>query len=56
MTGAQIKALLRDLLEQIDHDIAKGYDVETAEEPEFAEGAMADLQGIVKRHLKEAGL
>ena len=50
MSDEQIVSMLRDLLEEIDHDTAKNYDPETAEEPEYAEDAMADLVSIVKNH------
>jgi len=52
MEREKIEIMLKDLLEWIDHDIAKNYDVETAEEPEFAEGMMDDLVKVVEKHLK----
>jgi len=42
-----VRDMLKVLLEQIDHDIAKSYDPETAEEPEFAEDDMNELIDIV---------
>ncbi len=54
MSPTQIDVMLKELLEQIDYDIAKDYDVETAEEPELVEEAMYALRGIVLRHLIKA--
>ena len=51
MTYDQIEIMLRDLLECIDHDIAKEYHSATAEEPEYAESAFQELVSIVKSHL-----
>ena len=44
-------AMVSELLEQIDHDIAKDYNVETAEEPEVAEENMQGLVNTVERHI-----
>lgn len=43
--------MLHELLEAIDHDIAKQYKVETAEEPEFVEEHMDILRDIVHEYL-----
>lgn len=43
--------MLHELLEAIDHDTAKNYKKETAEEPEYAEESMDELREIVNRHL-----
>lgn len=51
MDDMKIDAMLHDLLEMIDHDIAKGYQEETAEEPEFVESSMEDLRCIVREHV-----
>lgn len=53
MEKAKIEEMLKELLEWIDHDIAKSYDVETAEEPECVEGMMADLVRVVEKHLAD---
>ena len=54
MTEGQIDAMIHALLEGIDHDIAKDYRHETAEEPDFVDGAMQDLRNIVWGHLEDA--
>lgn len=51
MTDERIRIMLRDLLEQIDHDIAKSYDPETAEEPEDADEAFEELVNLVNSHI-----
>lgn len=56
MTQAQMDEMLYDLLEAIDHDIAKDYKEETAEEPEFAEQAMDELRAVVWGHFEAAGM
>ncbi len=58
MDDKKIDAMLRDLLMEIDYDMSKQYDVETAEEPEYVEDAMNDLRVIVRRHVcaREPGL
>ena len=52
MNRIKIETMLLELLEWIDHDIAKNYDVETAEEPECVEGMMDDLVRVVEKHIK----
>jgi hypothetical protein len=52
MERHKIEKMIIAILEQVDHDIAKNYDVEYAEEPEFVEEDMAGLVRIVKRYLK----
>ena len=51
MERSKIEKMLLELLETIDHDIAKDYCEETAEEPEFAEGMMNDLVRVVEKHI-----
>lgn len=46
--------MIHELLEAIDHDTAKQYREDTAEEPEFVEEAMSELRYIVALHLREA--
>lgn len=50
-----IQKMLTKVLEQVDHDIAKDYNVETAEEPEMAERNMEELIDIVEGVLEEEG-
>jgi hypothetical protein len=50
MDRLTIEAMLRDLLDSIDYDIAKSYDPKTAEEPEFAEEAFEELVSIVLQY------
>jgi len=52
MEQEKIEEMLMEILEQVDHDIAKDYNPDTAEEPEFAEGEMASLVNIVKKYIK----
>jgi hypothetical protein len=51
MNKKQIDQMLYELLEQIDHDIAKAYHPDTAEEPEFVEDDMEDLRNIVRKYM-----
>ena len=53
MTDAQIDAMLHDLLESIDHDIAKDYRHETSEEPDYVDGCMEELRDIVRIHIRK---
>lgn len=52
MTDLQVKNLLMALLHQIDYDIAKSFDPETAEEPEYAEQEMQRLIKFYKNYIK----
>jgi hypothetical protein len=52
MTDDEIRQMLRELLEAIDHDIAKDYDPKTAEIPEDAIHDMIVLVDIVREHLE----
>jgi len=54
MTRRQIETMLRDILGWVDYDIAKEYDAETAEEPEYAEERMQSLVAIAERHIAKA--
>jgi predicted house-cleaning noncanonical NTP pyrophosphatase (MazG superfamily) len=40
--------LLDNLLEEVDHDIAKDYREETAEDPEWVQGARESLKAIIR--------
>ena len=51
MDKEKIKKMLMDVLETVDYDIAKDYDIETAEEPELVEANMDELVRIVERHM-----
>ena len=51
MNDAKIDAMIHDLLNAIDYDIAKQYDEDTAEEPEFVGDNMNDLRVIVRQHV-----
>ena len=50
-TQTAMDKMILELLEEIDHDIAKNYQTETAEEPEFVEANMAALRTIIGKHL-----
>jgi len=52
MNNNQIEEMILELLNEIDYDIAKGYDIETAEEPELVEENMNKLVKIVKEYVK----
>ena len=52
MKRKQIKAMVHDLLEEIDYDISKDYVKETAEEPEYVDENLEKLIVIVKKHIK----
>lgn len=51
MNDKQMDAMIIDLLNAIDYDIAKQYNEETAEEPEFAEDSFDELRGIVRSYI-----
>jgi len=50
MTKEQFRAYMNDTLSQVDYDIKKQFDEETAEEPEFVEGSWEDLEKIARQH------
>jgi hypothetical protein len=52
MKRKQIEEMILDLINEIDYDIAKDYDVETAEEPEYVKENMDKLVKIVKKYVK----
>lgn len=52
MNKNKIKEMLLELLNEIDYDIAKNYDEETAEEPELVEESMDRLVSIVNNFLE----
>ena len=51
MDDMKIDAMIHDLLNAIDYDIAKSYKEETAEEPESVEESMDELRAIVRQHV-----
>ena len=51
MTDEQMDAMIRELLNTIDYDIAKQYDEKTAEEPEFVEENFDELRDIVRSYI-----
>ena len=53
MKEDQIKLMILDLIGRIDYDIAKEYDPELAEEPEYVEEKLNNLVKIVKKYLKK---
>lgn len=53
MKRKQIEKMILGLLNEIDYDIAKDYDIETAEEPEFVEENMDKLVKIVQKYIKK---
>lgn len=53
MTDEEIKTMLCELLEEIDHDIAKEYDHKTTESPEEALYDLTVLLDIVRTHLEK---
>ena len=44
--------MIMELIEDVDYDIAKSLNPDTAEDPDEAEESMASLVAIVKKHLK----
>ena len=54
MTRKEIRELIMVILGQVDYDIMKSYDPETAEEPEYAEESMERVIDVVEKHLKKA--
>ena len=51
MNDMEIDAMIHDLLNAIDYDIAKSYKEETAEEPESVEDSMNELRTVVRQHV-----
>lgn len=51
MTRKRIKAMIQDLIGQIDYDLAKSLDPETAEEPEAAKKEMEELIDLVSKYV-----
>ena len=51
MTRDQMEKMVWEMLEAIDYDIAKSYDPETAEDPEYAKAAFEDLVDIVEDYV-----
>lgn len=54
MTKTQMDAMLMELLNEIDYDIAKSFDPDCAEEPDEIPHQMAQLRAICIKHLKKA--
>lgn len=54
MNKQQIREMIMDILGQADYDLAKSYDPETAEEPEYAEKKMQKLVCLAEKHFKNA--
>lgn len=48
--SSELDDFLHALLEIIDHDIAKDYKEETAEDPDLVESLMGDLYDVVDRY------
>ncbi len=44
------KTLIKDIIEEIDYDIASGYDEETAEEPEYVQDRWDSLEVILNKY------
>ena len=53
MNKHQIRVMLMDILHCVDYDIAKSFDAETAEEPEYVDERMDELIEIVQKHLDQ---
>lgn len=54
MNPALIQDMIMEILQQVDYDIAKQYDVYTAEEPEFVEEYMNELVKIAEDYIERA--
>lgn len=52
MNNTQAQDMIMELLGEVDYDVMKSLDPETAEEPEEAERQMKRLIKIVQRHIK----
>jgi hypothetical protein len=46
-----LKDFIMEILSHVDYDIAKSYDPETAEEPEYAESEMETLLDFAEKQL-----
>jgi hypothetical protein len=53
MNRTQIKSLILLILNQTDYDLAKGFDPETAEEPDYAAENLEELIDTVETYLKK---
>jgi len=51
MNEETIRAMLKDVIEEVDYDIAKDYDIATAEDTEQAIENMNDLVAIAKKYI-----
>ena len=51
MTRERIEQMVWEMLEAIDYDIAKSYNPETTEDPEYAKAAFEDLVDIVEDYV-----
>lgn len=54
MKKDEIRAMLLDVLGEVDYDVAKSYDKDTAEEPDTVDERMNKLIAIAQRHMKKA--
>ena len=52
MKRKELKNFILEILNQVDYDIAKSYDPETAEEPEYAKDQMESLLDFAESYLK----
>lgn len=53
MIRKEIKDLIMVILGQVDYDIMKSFDPETAEEPEYAKSEMERIIDFVERYFKK---
>lgn len=53
MKESAIRTMLRDLVNELDYDLAKSLDPKLAEDPEMAKEEMAKLEKIVRKHLEK---
>ena len=51
MTIEEFKAMMKDVILEVDYDAWKQFDVETAEEPEFVEERWADIVTAAQKHI-----
>lgn len=54
LTDEQIRSMLKDVIGEVDYDIAKSYNPRLSEDPESAELSMRRLVQIVRTHLKDS--
>ncbi len=56
MTDEQIKAMILEVIQEVDYDTYKNFLPECSEDPEYAEEEMTTLIDIVKKHLDNAAM